>query len=260
MDLPATSVDVCPSSEVLIVITLELAKLSLEINLIPEKNMIKIFSANGLDNLGFEERLGLLIDRETTERADRRLLYRLRNARLKQSACVEDIDYHHPRGLDKRLMRQIISGRYLNEHLNILMTGPAGVGKIWLACALAHKACRDGYGARYLRLPRLMQELPIAKADGRYPKLLREIAKAELLILDDWGLMPMNDETRRDLLEILDDRHNQRSTLVTSQLPVDTWHQYLDEPTLADAILDRLVHNAYRINLKGESMRKKSVT
>lgn len=212
-----------------------------------------------LQALGFDERLGLLLDREMTERADRRLLYRLRKARLKQSACVEDIDYRHPRGLDKRLMRQLITGQYLKEHLNILITGPSGAGKTWLACALAQKACRDGHTARYLRLPRLMQELPIAKADGRYPKLLRELAKTELLILDDWGLMPINDETRRDLLEILDDRHNQRSTLVTSQLPTDTWHEYLGEPTLADAILDRLVHNAYRIKLKGESMRKKSI-
>lgn len=214
---------------------------------------------NDLERLGFEERLGLLIDRETTERADRRLVYRLRKAQLKQPACVEDIDYQHPRGLDKRLMQQLITGRYINEHLNVLLTGPAGAGKTWLACALAHKACRDGRTARYLRLPRLMQELPIAKADGRYPKLLRELAKVDLLILDDWGLMPINDETRRDLLEILDDRHNQRSTLVTSQLPVDTWHEYLGEPTLADAILDRLVHNAYRMPLKGESMRKKPI-
>lgn len=223
------------------------------------KALAEQLQMNDLENLSFEERLGLLIDRETTERADRRLLYRLRKARLKQPACVEDIDYRHPRGLDKRLMRQLVSTQYLSDHLNILITGPSGVGKTWLACALAHKACRDGHTARYLRLPRLMQELPIAKADGRYPKLLREFAKAQLLILDDWGLIPMNDDTRRDLLEILDDRHNQRSTLVTSQLPVDTWHEYLGEPTLADAILDRLVHNAYRIKLKGESMRKKSI-
>ena len=214
---------------------------------------------NDLQQLSFDERLGLMLDREITERDDRRLQYRLRKARLKQSACVEDIDYRHPRGLDKRLMRQLIGSQYLNDQLNILITGPAGAGKTWLGCALAHKACRDGYTARYLRVPRLMQELPIAKADGRYPKLMRELAKTQLLILDDWGLMPMNDEMRRDLLEILDDRHNQRSTLVTSQLPVDTWHKYLGEPTLADAILDRLVHNAYRIKLKGESMRKKHI-
>jgi DNA replication protein DnaC len=209
-----------------------------------------------LDMLGFEERLGLLVDREMTERADRRLQYRLRTAKLRQSACIEDIDYRHRRGLDKGLMQQLATGEYLDRNLNILITGPAGVGKTWLACALAHKACRDGHTARYLRLPRLMQELPIAKADGRYPKLLRDYAKADLVILDDFGLMPMNDELRRDLLEILDDRHNRKSTLVTSQLPIEKWHDYIGEPTLADAILDRLVHNAYRLNLNGESMRK----
>lgn len=209
-----------------------------------------------LHDLSFEERLGLLVDRESTERADRRLQYRLRTAKLRQAACIEDIDYRHRRGLDKRLMQQLATGEYLNQKLNVLITGPAGVGKTWLACALAHKACRDGRPARYLRLPRLMQELPIAKADGRYPKLLRDYAKADLIILDDFGLMPLNDDTRRDLLEILDDRHNRKSTLVTSQLPVDKWHDYIGEPTLADAILDRLVHNTYRLNLQGESMRK----
>lgn len=209
-----------------------------------------------LDTLGFEERLGLLVDREMTERADRRLQYRLRTAKLRQHACIEDIDYRHRRGLDKRLMQTLATGEYLHRQLNVLITGPAGVGKTWLACALAHKACRDGRTARYLRLPRLMQELPVAKADGRYPKLLRDYAKADLIILDDWGLMPLSDDTRRDLLEILDDRHNRKSTLVTSQLPIEKWHDYLGEPTLADAILDRLVHNAYRLELKGESMRK----
>lgn len=209
-----------------------------------------------LGELSFEERLGLLVDREMTERADRRLQYRLRTARLRQPACIEDIDYRYRRGLDKRLMQQLARGEYLDNKLNILITGPAGVGKTWLACALAHKACRDGRTARYLRLPRLMQDLPIAKADGRYPKLLRDYAKADLVILDDWGLMPINDDIRRDLLEILDDRHNRKSTLVTSQLPIERWHDYLGEPTLADAILDRLVHNAYRLTLKGESMRK----
>ncbi len=211
---------------------------------------------NDLDPMSFEERLGLLVDREATERADRRLQYRLRKACLKQHACVEDIDYRHRRGLDKRLVQKLTTGEYLDHHLNILITGPAGVGKTWLACALAHKACRDGYTARYLRLPRLMQEWPIAKADGRYVRLLREYARTDLLILDDWAIVPMNEETRRDLLEILDDRHNRKSTVVTSQLPVDKWHEYIAEPTIADAILDRLVHNAYRLELKGESMRK----
>lgn len=209
-----------------------------------------------IEPLSFEERLGLLVDREMTERADRRLQYRLRMARLRQSACVEDIDYRHSRGLDKRLMQQLATGEYIDNKLNVLITGAAGVGKTWLACALAQKACRDGRSVRYLRLPRLLQDLPIAKADGRYSKLLRDYAKADLVVLDDFGLMPMNDEIRRDLLEILDDRHNLKSTLVTSQLPVDKWHDHIGEPTLADAILDRLVHNAYRLNLKGESMRK----
>jgi DNA replication protein DnaC len=212
--------------------------------------------SNDLGSLSFEERLGLLVDREMTERADRRLQYRLRMARLRQPACVEDIDYRHRRGLDKRLMRQLVTGDYLERKLNLLISGPAGVGKTWIACALAHKACRDGRTARYLRLPRLMQELPIAKADGRYGKLLREYAKVDLVVLDDWGLMSLNDDTRRDLLEILDDRHNRKSTIVTSQLPVEQWHDYIGEPTLADAILDRLVHNAYRVTLQGESMRK----
>jgi DNA replication protein DnaC len=209
-----------------------------------------------VDLLSFEERLGLLIDREMTERADRRLQYRLRTAKLRQSACIEDIDYRHRRGLDKRLMQKLASGEYLNNQLNVLITGPSGVGKTWLACALAHKACRDGRTVRYLRVPRIMQELPVAKADGRYPKLLRSYARADLIILDDFGLMPLNDDMRRDLLEILDDRHNRKSTLVTSQLPVEKWHDYIGEPTLADPILDRLIHNAYRLELKGDSMRK----
>jgi DNA replication protein DnaC len=209
-----------------------------------------------IEPLSFEERLGLLVDREMTERADRRLQYRLRQAKLRQPACVEDIDYRHSRGLDKRLMRQLATGEYLDNRLNLLITGPSGVGKTWLACALAQKACRDGRTVRYLRVPRLLQDFTIAKADGRYSKLLRDYARADLVVLDDFGLMPMHDALRRDLLEILDDRHNRKSTLVTSQLPVDKWHDYIGDPTLADAILDRLVHNAYRLNLKGESMRK----
>ncbi len=209
-----------------------------------------------IDALSFEERLGLLVDRELTERDNRRTANRLRRARLKHQAAIENIDYHHPRGLDKSLMQSLATCQWVREHLNILITGPTGVGKTWLACALAHRACRAGYTALYLRLPKLFQDLTIAKGDGRYPKLLTTLAKTQVLILDDWGLVKLNAEQRRDLLEILEDRHGARATLATSQLPTEKWHNSIGDPTLADAILDRLVHNAYKINLKGESMRK----
>jgi len=212
-----------------------------------------------IEELAFEERLGLLIDREATERENRRLSSRLRRARLKHNAALEDIDYRHPRGLDKSLIQSLASCQWVKEHLNILLTGPTGVGKTWLACALAQKACREGYAALYLRLPRLLQEMVIAKGDGRYPKLLATLAKTDVLILDDWGLAKLTGEHRRDLLEILEDRHGTRSTLVTSQFPIEKWHDIIGDPTLADAILDRLVHNAYKINLKGASMRKRKV-
>jgi DNA replication protein DnaC len=210
--------------------------------------------------LSFEERLGLLVDRESTERENRRLTTRLRQAKLRQTACIEDIDYRHPRGLDKLLMTRLVTCQWVQDRQNVLITGPTGIGKTWLACALGHKACREGWTALYLRLPRFLQELPIAKGDGRYGKLLTTLAKTDVLILDDWGLAPLNDENRRDLLALLDDRHDRRATMVTSQLPVDHWHEALGEPTLADAILDRLVHNAYKISLQGESMRKRQAT
>jgi DNA replication protein DnaC len=213
-----------------------------------------------IEELAFEERLGLLIDREITERENRRLSSRLRRARLKHQAALEDIDYRHPRGLDKSLIQSLAACRWVREHLNILITGPTGVGKTWLACALAQKACREGYTALYLRLPRLLQEMTIAKGDGRYTKLLATLAKTDVLVLDDWGLAKLTGEQRRDLLEILEDRHGVRSTLATSQLPVEKWHDMIGDPTLADAILDRLVHNAYKINLKGGSMRKRKAT
>jgi len=208
------------------------------------------------DSLSFEERLGLLLERELTERETRRLRARLKQAKLREQAAIEDLNYRTHRGLDKGLMTRLASCQWIGEHLNVLITGPTGVGKTWIACALAHKACREGFSARYLRLPRLLEELGIARADGRYPKLLAELARTDLLVLDDWGLTPLNDEQRRDLLEILDDRFNTRSTLVTSQLPIPHWHDYLGDPTLADAILDRLVHCAYKLSLSGESMRK----
>lgn len=210
-----------------------------------------------IEKLSFEERLGLLVDREMTERDDRRLKSRLRKARLKQQACLEEIDYRHARGLDRSLMADLASCQWAKKHLNILITGPTGVGKSWIACALAQKACREGYSAQYLRLPRLLEELTLAKGDGSYPKLLTSLAKINVLILDDWGLSKLTAEQRHDLLEILEDRHDMRSTIVTSQLPINKWHQIIGDPTLADAIMDRLVHNAYKINLKGESMRKK---
>jgi DNA replication protein DnaC len=209
-----------------------------------------------IDELSFEERLGLLVDREMTEREDRRLTTRLRQAKLKQNACIEDIDFKQPRGLDKSLILDLAQCQWIKKHLNLLITGPTGVGKTWIACALAQKACREGFTSLYLRLPRLLQELPIAKGDGTYTRLMNRLAKVDVLIVDDWGLSKLIAEQRRDLLEILEDRHDIRSTIVTSQLPLDQWHHIIGDPTLADAILDRLVHNAYKINLKGESMRK----
>ena len=210
-----------------------------------------------IDDLSFEERLGLLADRELTEREDRRLQTRLRQAKLKQSACLEDLDTRTPRGLDKALVTQLATGQWIREGLNLLLLGPTGVGKTWIACALAQQACRQGYTTRYLRAPRLFEDLQLAHADGRFPKLMASYAKTNLIVLDDWGLTSLDTTARRDLLELLDDRHGQRSTLVTSQLPVEHWHEVIGDPTLADAILDRLVHSAYRLTLKGESMRKR---
>jgi DNA replication protein DnaC len=210
-----------------------------------------------IDKLGFEERLGLLLDREMTVRENRRLKTRLRKAKLRQNACVEDVDFRHQRKLDKTLFMGLAGCRWLKEHNNVLLIGPTGVGKTYLACALAQKACREGYSALYFRLTRLLHELSIAKADGRYHKLLAGIGRSDLLVLDDWGLDKFVKEQRHDLLEILEDRHGLRSTLITSQLPVKHWHEIIADPTLADAILDRLVHNAYKLVLDGDSMRKK---
>jgi DNA replication protein DnaC len=209
-----------------------------------------------IDTLSTDERLGLMTDCEITERDNRRLTSRLRRAKLRHTAIVEDIDYRHPRGLDKSLMTKLILSDWIQQHHNILITGPTGIGKSWLACALAHKACRDGFTALYARAPRFFRDLVIAKGDGRYPKLMTALAKTDLLVLDDFGTSTLKDEHRRDLLEILDDRYALKSTLITSQFPVDNWHDLIGDPTLADAILDRLVHNAYNIPLKGESMRK----
>lgn len=206
--------------------------------------------------LDFEERLAFLVDRETTERENRRLITRLQFASLRQNAVVEDIDLRTPRGLDKALFHKLAAGTWIDQHHNLLIIGPTGVGKSWIACALGHKACRDNRSVSYQRLPRMFDALALGRGDGRHARLLKNLGRVQLLILDDWGLAPMTAERRRDLLEIMDDRHGRGSTIVTSQLPVENWHDIIGDPTIADAILDRLVHNAYRLTLKGESLRK----
>ncbi|MFH0785379.1 MAG: IS21-like element helper ATPase IstB [Pseudomonadota bacterium] len=213
---------------------------------------------NSLDNLGFEERLGILLDREMAVRQTRRMNTRLRKARLRQDGCIEDINFRHPRGLDKSLVMRLAGCEWIKEHNNLIITGPTGVGKTYLACAFAQKACREGYSTLYLRMTKLFEDLALAKGDGRYLKLLASFAKADLLVLDDYGLEQLGRDQRHDLLEILEDRHALKSTLVTSQLPIDHWHEQIGDPTLADAILDRLVHSAHKIKLNGESMRKKN--
>jgi len=211
-----------------------------------------------LEALSFEDRIGLLVDREAAERDTRRLTTRLKLASLRQNACVEDVDLRTPRGIDRTVFAKLASGDWIDRHENLLVTGATGLGKSWLACALGHKACRDNHSVLYHRVPRLFEALAIARGDGRYARLLKTLGRADLLILDDWGLSVLTAPERRDLLEILEDRHGRASTIVTSQVPVDTWHEVIADPTLADAILDRLVHNAHRLQLAGESMRKRN--
>lgn len=209
------------------------------------------------DDLTHAEWLALLLDREVANRNTKRFQVRLRAARLRHGqAVIEDVDYRTPRRLDKAVFQQLTAGRWIAEHRNVLLTGPCGIGKSWLSCALAHKACRDGYTVHYARVPRLFADLELAHGDGRFARLFRTLVKADLLILDDWGPDRLTANQRRDLMEIAEDRHGRGSILITSQLPVDTWHEVIGEPTFADAILDRIVHNAYRLELDGPSMRK----
>lgn len=209
------------------------------------------------ESLTFDERFGFLVEREHIVRHNRRLKTRLRQAKLRLSANVEDIDYRQPRGLDKRLMLSLASCDWVRKRHNLILTGPTGVGKTYLACAFGHKACREGFTVQYKRAPRLFQDLELAKGDGRYPKLITALGKTDLLILDDWATTILTDEQRRDMFEIIEDRYEQRSTLISAQMPLKHWHKAIGDPTIADAILDRLVHNAHKIELKGESMRKK---
>lgn len=206
--------------------------------------------------LSFEERFGMVVDAEWTLRQNKRLARLLKEARLRIPAAPEDIDFRSPRGLDKSLVRALLSGDWIRNGRNLIVTGPTGVGKTFLACAFGNAACRQGQRVRYHRVPRLLQELELAKADGSYAAVLGQLGRIELLILDDWGLAPPSATGARDLLELVDERSLARSTLIASQLPIDNWHASLPDPTVADAILDRLVHSAYKIQLEGESMRK----
>lgn len=207
--------------------------------------------------LSFDERFALLVSAEITTRENRRQQRLLSLARLRQStACVEDIDYRHPRGLERSRMAALVTCDFIRHKQNLHLTGPTGTGKSWIACALGQAACRQGLSVRYERVPRLMETLRLARGDGSFGKKLQVLAKVELLILDDFGLKPLTSAEKHDLLEVIEDRHGLRSTIVTSQLPIKKWHEYLGEPTVADAVLDRLLNNAHRVELIGESLRK----
>ena len=211
-----------------------------------------------IEALSFEERLALVVDREAIERENKRLSNRLKFAGLRQTAIVEDTDMKAVRGLDKALFAKLVAGDWISRHQNLAIIGKTGLGKSWLACALGHKACRDDRAVVYHRVPRLFDALALARGDGRHARMLKNLSRVDLLILDDWGLGVITHEQARDLLEIVDDRHGRGSTIVTSQLPIEHWHEMIPNPTIADAILDRLVHNAHRLILDGKSMRERA--
>ena len=210
-----------------------------------------------IHDLDFDARFGMLVDAEHLARDNKRLARALYEAKLRiPNACIEDVDYGPKRELDRAVVRQLGTCGWITSHANVIITGPTGTGKSYLACALAQQACRSGFRAVYRRMPRLVEEFALAHADGTYTRLLGRLAKADVLVIDDWGIAPLRDQERRDMLEIVEDRHGGRSTIITSQLPVENWHDYVGDPTIADALLDRVVHNAHRIKLKGPTKRK----
>jgi DNA replication protein DnaC len=221
--------------------------------------LVELQNAPDSAELTREDWLGLLVDREATSRENKRLARRLREARLRQAAVVEDVDFRAPRGLDRTLFQTLASCEWVRDHHHLMVVGPTGIGKSWLACALGHKACREGFSVLYKRATRLFNDLTQARGEGRLPRLLTTLERIRLLIIDDWGPEPLNAEQRRDLLEIVDDRDDRSSLLITSQVPVNRWHEVIGDPTLGDAILDRILHRAHRIELKGPSLRRQLV-
>ena len=206
--------------------------------------------------LSFEERFALLVDQQWTWRENRALARRLRGAKLKERGVIEDINYQHPRQLDRKLVRSLITSDWVRQRHNLIFIGPTGIGKSWLACALAHKACRDGFTVLHKRTAELFRDLVVAHADGTFGRMLLKLSRIDVLLLDDFAMTPLKDTERRDFLEICDDRYQCRSLILTSQVPVEHWHEQIGDPTIAHSILDRIVHDAYRIELNGESLRK----
>lgn len=210
------------------------------------------------NEMSFEERIGHLIEYEHLERENRRLSSRLRQAKFRQQASIEDVNFRHKRNLNKRQLVELSKCRWIKEHKNVFLTGPTGVGKSYLACALGNKACLEGFKVQYIRVSRFLTELMIGKGDGSYLKILRSLSKVDVLILDDWGISRLTDEQRKEFLEIMEERYELKSTIITSQIPVNKWHEIIGDSTIADAIMDRIVHNSYRIELDGDSLRKKN--